>query len=441
MSCWHYYAAAATTDGDSAFTIDANRVTFGAGALGEVGGEARRLGLSRVALFTDATLAALPHAAAVRAALRAAGVEAEVFSEVRIEPSAASFKAAARFYQGGRFDGAVSLGGGSVMDTAKAALLLATYPVADLETYAGPPLGAGVPVPGPLPPHIACPTTSGTGSECTGIAVCELPERGVKIGVAHRALRPTLALVDPACTATLPAAVVAASGFDVLSHAIESYTALPYTRRPRGAARPMSQGANPFSDLGCLEALRLCGRFLLRAVHDPADREARGQMLYAATLAGLAFGNAGVHVPHAMAYAVGALHPRCQLDGYPPERPLLPHGLSVILSAPAALRFTAAACPERHREAALALGASPADARAAADDPGALLHQQLLRLLRASALPCDLRAVGYGADAIPALAEGTLLQARLLGNAPRAVDRAALLGLFAAALDNGEGAP
>lgn len=434
MSCWHYYAAAADPAGDRAFAIDAGRLTFGEGALLEVGAEARRLGLRRVALFTDATLAALPHAARARAALQEAGVDAAVFDEVRIEPSAASFQAAARFYRAGRFDGCVSLGGGSVMDTAKAALLLATYP-ADLLTYAGPPLGAGAPVPGPLPPHIACPTTSGTGSECTGIAVCELPEQRVKLGLAHRALRPTLALVDPTCAATLPAAVVAASGFDVLSHAVESYTARPYTRRPRAAPRPMSQGANPFSDIGCREALRLCGRYLLRAVQDAGDGEARGQMMYAAALAGLAFGNAGVHVPHAMAYAVAGLHADCHVPGYPPGRPLVPHGLAVILSAPAALRFTAAACPERHREAALALGAAPAEVKDAdAADAGALLHGQIARLLRASGLPRDLRAVGYGAGDVPALCAGALVQGRLLDNAPRPVDAAALAEIFQAAL-------
>ena len=233
------------------------------------------------------------------------------------------------------------------MDTCKAANLLSTYP-AELLTYVNAPIGAAQPVPGPLKPHIACPTTCGTGSECTGIAIFDLLSMQAKTGIVSHRLRPTLALIDPACTLTLPANVVAASGFDVLSHALESYTARPYSRRPAPAdatLRPLSQGANPWRDIGCRETLRLCGAYLERAVADASDTEARGQLSWAAALAGIAFGNAGCHAPHGMSYSVSGLVRGFCPAGYPPDAPLVPHGMSVIVNAPAAFRFTAPACP------------------------------------------------------------------------------------------------
>ena len=449
MSCAHYYADPDGGGGDPCFSMDGAQVTFGRGALDEVGSHARALRCRRVAVFTDARVAALPHLERVRGSLGAAGIDAAVYHEVRVEPDERSFLEAARFYYEGPFDGAVSVGGGSVMDTAKAAILYATYPAA-FRSYVNRPLGDGQPVPGALPPHIACPTTSGTGSECTGIAVCGLTlddGRHAKTGIAHRRLRPTLALVDPACAETLPGAVVAMSGFDVLSHALESYTALPYRRRGAVASpllRPMSQGANPYSDLGSLEALRLCGRFLLRAVRDATDREARDGMMWAATLAGVAFGNAGVHVPHGMGYAIAGLGAglagdrpaaaRAGLGDYP-DTVRVPHGLSVILGAPAVFRYTAQACPERHLAAAAALGADLRGADpASAADAGEVLAAELVRLLRAAGLPAGLSALGFSAADAEALAEGTAAQERLLNNAPRPTPRPVLAELFRGAL-------
>lgn len=435
MSCWHYYAPSSPGGlaGDPCFTVDASCITFGRGALGEAGAALRLAGCRRVALFTDSVVSRTAWFPAVTSSLRQAGVDAAIYDGVRIEPDEASFQAAGQFFREGGFDGLLSVGGGSVMDTAKAAALLGRYP-ADLARYLGPPLGAGEPVPGPLPPHVACPTTCGTGSECTGIAVCGLPARRTKAGIAHRLLRPVRALVDPLVTATLPSAVVAASGFDVLCHALESYTARPHTRRPPPAApelRPLSQGANPYSDIGCREALTLCGRYLLRALAAD-DTEAREQLLFAAMLAGIAFGNAGVHAPHGMAYAVAGGAHGVRIAGYPEPGPLLPHGVSVILSAPAAFRFTAAACPERHLEAAALLGAEVRGAGPA--DAGEVLSRQLLHLMARGRQPQDLNAVGYGDADIPQLVAAARLQRRLLDNAPRPIDDGALAGLFTAAL-------
>jgi alcohol dehydrogenase class IV len=421
MSCAHAYVPA--EGGDGIFAIDVSNVTFGRGALHEVGGHARALGVKRVAVFTDPVVAKLEWLRRATESLRHATIDFAVYDECHVEPTDASFESAARFAREGRFDGYVSVGGGSVMDTCKAAALYATYP-ADFLTYVNKPVGAGTPVPGALPPHIACPTTSGTGAELTGIAVCDVLALRAKTGIASRRLRPTIAVVDPDATATLPASVVAASGFDVLCHALESYTARPFTARSKPKTpgdRPMSQGRNPWSDVGALEALRLSGKYLVRAVRDASDVEAREQMMWAATLAGVAFGNSGVHVPHAMAYAVAGLAKDFRMPGYPEDEPMIPHGVSVVVNAPAVFRWTAEASPERHREAAAALGA---------EDLARFIEQ----LMRDASVPVGLTALGYDTRDVSPLVAGTIVQRRLLDNAPREVGEAELHSLFTAAM-------
>jgi alcohol dehydrogenase class IV len=431
MTCRHLAAIAAGCD--TAFTVDASRVTFGRGALGEVGDRARGLGMRRVALITDARLRALPWFDDVTRSLAAAGLDAVVFDEVAIEPTDVSFEAAARFARDARPDGYVSLGGGSVIDTAKAANLFASHP-APLRTYVNAPLGDAQPVPGPLAPHIACPTTSGTGSEVTGIAIFDWLAHLAKTGIASPRLRPTEAIVDPRTTETLPANVVAASGMDVLCHALESYTARSFTQRaaPRApTARPMSQGSNPWSDLGCREAMRLATTYLERAVRDATDAEAREQIMWAATLAGIAFGNAGVHVPHAMAYAVAGRVRDFAPDGYP-MHPIVPHGMAVAVGAPAVARRLGPYCPERHLEAAALLGAETRGI--SLDDAGEVLARRVIALSRAVAIPNGMSGVGYAAADIPDLVRGTLPQQRLLANAPCEVDGECLHALFDDAL-------
>jgi len=421
-------------EGDGAFSIDASAVTFGAGAIAEVGSEIRALGSRRVALFTDPRLASLSFVNDAQKSLKDAGCEVAIYDRVVVEPTDQSFRDAAAFARDGRFDGYVSVGGGSVIDTCKAAALFATYP-AEINDYVPAPLGLGRPIPGPLPVHIACPTTSGTGSECTGIAIFDDTQRHVKTGIASRLLRPTRAIVDPNATRTLPSSVVAASGFDVISHALESYTARSFGSRSRATnsgARPMSQGANPWSDMGCVKALELAGKHFLRAVKDEADTEAREAMAWAATLAGIAFGNAGVHMPHAMSYAVAGLRHTFQMPGYPIDKPLVPHGIAVIVNAPAVFRSFGATNPDRHLECAKLLGA---DIRGAwRDDAGDLLAGQVCRLMQAAGMPNGVGAVGYGSDDIDALAAGTIAQTRLIANSPKPIDENVVVSLFRAAL-------
>jgi alcohol dehydrogenase class IV len=432
MGCCHGYAL--EEGGDACFSIEAASVVFGPGALAELGDHVLRTGARRVALFTDRRVGALSAVATARASLAAAGIDAEVYDEVRVEPTDASFLAGAAFAREGRFDGFVSVGGGSVIDTCKAAMLYATYP-ADFHAYVNRPVGEGRDVPGPLPPHIACPTTTGTGSECTGIAVFDDLVRKAKTGIVSRALRPTMALVDPTAASTLPSGVVAASGFDVLCHALESYSARPFTRRPRperASLRPMSQGANPWSDVGCRAALELAGKHLVRAVADAGDTEAREGMAWAATLAGIAFGNAGVHLPHAMSYSVAGLAHAFTMPGYPEGEPFVPHGVSVVVNAPAVFRAMAATSPARHLEAAALLGA---DVRGAADaDAGEVLAARLVAMMRATGIPNGLVGVGYGDADVDALVAGAIVQRRLVDNAPRPTDAGDLAHLFRDAL-------
>jgi alcohol dehydrogenase class IV len=432
MACCHYYAIA--EGHESAFSVDISSIVFGPGVLKEIGDHARTLGMKRAALFTDKRVGALECLADALASLRAAGIDVEIYDEAKVEPTDQSFLAASRFAAEGRFDGYVSVGGGSVIDTCKAANLYATHP-ADFLDYVNAPIGAARPVPGALKSHIACPTTCGTGSECTGIAIFDLLAKQVKTGIASKRLKPSLALVDPATTYSLPKNVVAASGFDVLSHALESYTARPYTMRarPGGAgARPMSQGANPWSDLGCEAALKKLGTYLVRAVNDAADHEAREQLMYAATLAGIAFGNSGVHVPHGMSYAVAGLVRDFRPEGYPGEEPMVPHGMSVIVNAPSVFRFTAETCPERHLQGAGWLGA---DMRgAAAIDAAEVLAGHLIRLMRSTGIPNGISGVGYGERDVDVLSEGAFAQQRLLTNAPRTIGRDDLGRLFRGAM-------
>ena len=432
MACCHYYAV--TEDGEDTFTVNANTITFGKGCLREAGDLARSLGIGRIALFTDRQLAATPHVAAVKRSLADAGIDVALYDEVRIEPTDISFKAATDFAREGNFEGFISVGGGSVIDTTKAANLYSTHP-ADFLTYVNAPIGGDQQPPGSLKPHIACPTTSGTGSECTGIAVFDLLEMKAKTSIVSNCLRLSLALVDPSCTHTMPRNVIAASVFDVLSHALESYTARPFTMRPapkRPSARPASQGANPWSDLGCREALNILGKYLVRAVTDDTDNEAREQLMWAATLAGIAFGNSGVHVPHGMSYSVAGLVRNFYPDGYPKDAPICPHGMSVIVNAPAVFRFTAPACADRHLAAARWLGS---ETRGASDgDAGEVLSERLIDLMKATDMPNGIGGVGYGAADIVPLTDGAFPQRRLLHNAPLEISKETLSGLFEGAM-------
>ncbi|HVE50433.1 MAG TPA: hydroxyacid-oxoacid transhydrogenase [Casimicrobiaceae bacterium] len=433
MRCCHADFAA-VEGSDRGFTLGIPTFTYGAGVLEEAGDHARELGLRRVALFTDRRLAQSEHVTKVKAALADAAIEVAIFDDVQIEPTDRSFLEATRFASEARVDGYVSVGGGSVIDTCKAANLYASHP-ADFMTYVNAPIGAGQRVPGPLKPHIACPTTIGTGSETTGIAIFTLASLNAKTGIVARRLIPTIALVDPEVTRTLPANVVASTGFDCMSHALEATTARAWPRRlnpARGVARPVSQGANPFSDLLASQALKLVGEFHVRAVTDANDFEARSEMMYAAMLAGIAFNASGCHLPHGLSYPVSGMTRDWQVKGYPEGKTLVPHGMAVVLNNPSVWRFTAPTNPSRHLNCADYLGADVREA--GEDDAGEVLAGRVIELMKATNMPNGLSALGFGEGDLDALATGAEPQYRVIKNGPVEVGREEIKSMYRGAM-------
>lgn len=414
---------------DTAFQMAASNLRFGPGTTREVGYDLQDLGARRVLVVVDPALRNSIGETVVNS-IRSVNVDFDVFDAVRVEPTDRNFKEAAEFMTAGRFDAVVAVGGGSTIDTAKAANLYSTYP-ADFLDYVNAPIGRGLPVPGPVKPLIAIPTTAGTGSETTGVAIFDLVEMHAKTGIAHRYLKPTLGIVDPDNTRSQPAAVAASAGLDVLSHALESYTAIPFNERPRPdrpLLRPAYQGSNPISDIWALYALELCAAYLPRAFADTSDDEARGKMLLASSIAGIGFGNAGVHLPHGMSYPVAGKVRDYRPPGYNVDHALVPHGMSVILNTPAVVRFTASACPERHLRAAAALGADVQGVPLT--DAGQVLAQRVIHFMRLLQMPNGLRAVGFGEADIPSLVEGTKPQHRVTKLSPRPAGDAELTQLF-----------
>jgi hydroxyacid-oxoacid transhydrogenase len=416
---------------DYAFEMATSNIRYGHGTTQELGMDVVDMGIKRVMVLTDPIMNKLPPVEKVLESLSKQKIEYTLFDRVRVEPTDTSLKEAIAFAKAERFDGFVAVGGGSTMDTAKVANLYTTYPPDDFLDYVNPPIGKGVPVPGELKPLFAVPTTAGTGSETTGVAIFDLEEMHAKTGIAHRRLKPTLGIVDPENTRTMPPLVAASTALDVLTHAIESYTAMPFTKRPRPERpnlRPAYQGANPISDIWSLKAMQMLSGNLVKAVEDPSDDEARGMMMLAASFAGIGFGNAGVTLPHGMSYPVSGMVRTYLPKDYPQDHPIVPHGMAVVLNAPAAFRFTAPACPEKHLKAAEALGADITGATL--EDAGNVLSDQVIDIMKRLNLPNGLSGVGYSRKDIPKLVEGTLPQHRVIKLSPRSVGAEELTQIF-----------
>jgi alcohol dehydrogenase class IV len=418
---------------ETIFTMEATPVKFGRGSSAEAGWELRRLGVTRAMLVTDPGVAALGHPERIKELIEAERILVFTFDRARVEPTIDSFQEAADFALEHDVDGFVSVGGGSSIDTAKVANLVSHHPAPVLD-YVNAPVGEGRKPPSPLKPHLAIPTTSGTGSEATTVAVLDIPELRVKTGISHRYLRPTQAIVDPDLVRSLPPEVTSSTGLDVVCHAAESFLSKPFDARERPASpddRPPYQGSNPVADVWSAKALEFGARYLRRAVADADDVEARGFMMLAATMAGVGFGSAGVHIPHACAYPIASVKHEYQPPGYPREHPFVPHGHSVIVTAPAAFRFTYDAMPDRHMKVAELLAGEPLGEAG----PDAL-PQVLLGLMRDVDAPRGVREFGYTEGDIPALVEGALKQQRLLAVAPKAVHDSDLRHIITASMGN-----
>jgi hydroxyacid-oxoacid transhydrogenase len=416
---------------ETIFTYGAPDLKFGPGAADEIGFDlSGRYGARRVLVVTDPGVAATGAPQRVADSLDAYGIEARIFAESHVEPTDASLAYAVEAARAdGPWDAFVAVGGGSSIDTAKAVNLLTTNP-GELMDYVNAPVGGGRAPAQPLKPLVAVPTTTGTGSESTTICVLDVLDQKVKTGISHLRLRPVLAVVDPLLTLTQPAGVTAACGMDILCHALESYTAKPYTAfdRKRPEQRVPYCGANPVADMWSEQALRLLARSFRAAVADGDDLGARTDMALAATFAGMGFGNAGVHVPHANAYPIAGGVRDFRPAGYPADEPLVPHGMAVALTAPEAFRFTYPACPDRHMAVADLLDPG------SGVDPAERLPEALTRLMRDIGLPNGIAAVGYTGSDVDTLVAGALKQQRLLPTAPRQPTADDLAAIFTRSL-------
>lgn len=423
---------------ETVFTWAAPPIKFGVGAMAELGWDVGQLGVRRALLVTDPGVVATGLAGEVAGIVRAAGIACDVFDGVAVEPTDESIDEAVAFATSGTWDGLIALGGGSAIDTAKAVDLLVTQGGTLLD-FVAPPIGRGRVPERPLLPLVAVPTTAGTGSEATTICVVDLLGLRLKAGISTPRLRPAMAVIDPATTLTLPPTVTAACGVDVLSHALESYTAKAFDARPAvesPAQRAAFCGANPISDRWCEEAIRLVGEHLRSAVANGTDLRARSAMMLASTYAGIGFGNAGTHLPHANAYPVAGQVRSYRAAGYP-EMPMVPHGQAVASTAMASFRFTFPACRQRHLRAAELLRgrALPADAGAEA------LPDALAELFGDIGVPAGIGAFGFVPGDIPALVAGTLKQQRQLSVSPKPVDQVSLHAIFEESLIGGGPAP
>jgi hydroxyacid-oxoacid transhydrogenase len=413
---------------ESVFTYGAPQLKFGRGASDEIGYDLSRYGAGRVLVVTDPGVAATGTPQRIAEQLGRLGIAAQVYDGVHVEPTDASMAGAIGYARAnGPWDAFVAVGGGSSIDTAKAVNLLLTNP-GELMDYVNVPVGRGRAPVNPLKPLVAVPTTTGTGAESTTICVLDVLALRVKTGISHAMLRPTLAVVDPDLTLTQPAGVTAAAGMDILCHAVESYTARWYEsgERKRPEQRVPYCGANPISDMWSEKAMTLLAGAFRRAVRHGDDPAARADMALAATFAGMGFGNAGVHIPHANAYPIAGRVRDFHPEGYPPGEPLVPHGMSVALTAPEAFRFTFAASPRRHLRAAQLL----APGAPTPDDPAEFLPAVLTDLMRDIGIPNGIGAVGYRESDVGDLVEGALKQQRLLATAPRPVTAEDLAGVF-----------
>ena len=414
---------------ETVFTYGAPALKFGPGAADEIGYDLQQYDVRRVLVVTDPGVAATAHPERVAEQIRKFGIEAVVTDLAHVEPTDESLAAAIGYARdNGPWDAFVAVGGGTAIDTAKAVNLLTTNP-GELMDYVNLPVGKGLAPTEPLKPLVAVPTTTGTGSESTTICVLDVLAQKVKTGISHARLRPTLAVVDPRLTVTQPSGVTAAAGMDILCHALESYTARPYDSYE--AKRPEQRvpycGSNPIADMWSEKALSLLAGSFRRAVQDGDDEQARGEMALAATFAGLGFGNAGVHIPHANAYPIAGRVRDFHPDGYPKDHAMVPHGMAVALTAPEAFRFTFEAAPERHLRAAELLAPGSSSRPAEARDH---LPTVLIELMRDIDLPNGIGAVGYTEADVDDLVEGTMKQQRLLATAPLEVtedDAAAIL--------------
>lgn len=416
---------------ESVFGLESTQLKFGKQSLNELSWEIKKHNSKKILLIIDPVLNEFGLTEKVLNQIKFSKTDFIVYDNISIEPTLQSFEDSSNFGKKNEFDLILAVGGGSTIDTAKVTNLIKVCGGSVMD-YVNLPIGKGKKPQKKLLPLIAIPTTSGSGSEATTVAVLDIPELKIKTGISHRFLRPILALVDPELSQTTPPGVTAAAGLDVICHAIESYISKPFNHRlkPKNPEdRPPYQGSNPLSDIWSMQAIEYGGKFLARAVLNGEDIEARGKMMLSATLAGIGFGSAGVHIPHACAYPIAGLKHSFKAEGY--RKHFVPHGISVILTAPSAFRFTYDADPEKHLKAAELLKGTKID------NPGPeSLPNELITIMKEIGIPSGLKEIGYVEKDISEIVAGAIKQERLLSIAPKNVEETNLTNILTQSMEN-----
>lgn len=387
-----------------------SRVHFGYGTRAQLHELLAQHG-TRVLAVVDPFLLDTPLFDEVLASLVSARLDVTIFSDITPELPAASLDAAGELARTLEPDVVLAVGGGSALDAAKLIGLLAAHG-GPLSKYYGENA-----VPGPIVPIVAVPTTAGTGSEVTAVAVVSDPERELKVGISSPYLVPVAAVVDPEFTLGAPASVTAFSGIDALVHLVESYTAASLDL-DWSATLPVSTGRNVFAELIALQGIEKLGTWLPVAVHEPANRRAREEVAFAALLGGMAFGPTGTHLSHALQYPIGALTKT-------------PHGLGTGLMLP----YVLDACrvdPEVTARLAV-VGATLGSRSMTPDDRARDAIATIVALNGAIGVPSSLAEIGLTAEQLPRIADLGLAAKRLVSISPVTATRELLLGILTSA--------
>jgi alcohol dehydrogenase len=390
------------------------RIVFGNGAIGQLDSILQRLKAKNILLVTDPGIKSAGIVDRISSLLEQANYETVIYDKVVPEPPVDSAMDCYEFAKSQMdIDAVIGLGGGSSIDMAKVVALLVAYGGHPLDYY-----GGENQIPGAIAPLVAIPTTAGTGSEVTSVAVLTDVENNLKVGISDNYLRPTVALLDPELTLGLPAYVTACSGIDALSHAVEAYTAKP-SAYIQAEGNILFQGSIPISDALAFRAIELIAKNLPLAVQQGSNLEARSNMLLGSLLAGMAFSNAGTAAAHALAYPIGGLVKS-------------PHGEVTGLLLPYVMEYNAAAVTEKMVKIARVFGVNT---DGLSDKDAALAASKaVLTLLGEIGLPTTLTEIGIKEGHIPEIAEKTLQINRLIRNNPRVPTQRSLEELLRQAL-------